>query len=240
MSQTKVQLIEGLGSSLSVDTSGNVGIGSSTPSDFDDGGTGGKNLVIESDGVGRGVLTFAAEQTGGADEPLGIVNFVDSDSTNTSKRGSRILGLRGSDANSAYMRFETANSGAPAEVGRFTHDGEFRFNSGYGSVATAFGVRAWINFDGTLGTIGTGRASGNMDAVTDNGSGDYTLNFTNDMPGADFAVAGNCIEVGSTGSTDNFIGVKRATNYSDSMGAGFVRIATNGGANRDCFVMIVR
>ena len=116
----------------------------------------------------------------------------------------------------------------------------FKFNSGYGSVATAYGVRAWINFDGTAGTIGTGRASGNMDAVTDNGSGDYTVNFTNDMPDANYCVAGICFETGSTGATDNFIGIKRATNYSDSVTAGSVRIATNGGGDRSCFVMIVR
>ena len=194
MSTIKVNALRHTGGSsdnINLDSSGNVGVGASTPSDFNDGGTGGKNLVIEASGVGRGVLTFAAEQTGGADEPLGIVNFVDSDTTNTSKRGARIVGLRGSDANSAYMRFETANSGAPAEVGRFTHDGEFRFNSGYGSVATAYGVRAWITFNGGAATIGTGRASGNMDAVTDNGAGDYTLNFTNDMPDANYCLSAN-------------------------------------------------
>jgi hypothetical protein len=60
--------------------------------------------------------------------------------------------------------------------------GTLQFNSGYGSVATAFGVRAWIDFDGTAATIGTGNGSGNMDAVTDNGTGDYTVNFTTDMP----------------------------------------------------------
>ena len=238
MSQTKAQLIEGQASSLSVDTSGNVGIGSSTPSDFDDGGTGGINLVIEGDGVGRGVLTFAAEQTGGADEPLGIVNFVDSDSTNTSKRGARILGLRGSDANSAYMRFETANSGAPAEVARFTHDGDFRYNSGYGSVATAYGVRAWINFDGTAATIGTGRGSGNMDAVTDNGTGDYTLNFTNDMPDANYCVQ-IAIELNTSFNTNN-IGVKDNSTVS----AGSVTITTGheGGTfdTNHVFVAIIR
>ena len=79
-----------------------------------------------------------------------------------------------------------------------------------------------------------------MDAVTDNGSGDYTVNFTNDMPDVNYAVAGLCYETGSTGATDNFIGVKRATNYSDSITVGSVRIATNGGGDRTCFVMIVR
>ena len=66
--------------------------------------------------------------------------------------------------------------------------GTLQFNSGYGSVATSFGVRAWITFNGGASTIGTGRANGNMDAVTDNGNGDYTLNFTTDMPDANYCV----------------------------------------------------
>jgi len=63
---------------------------------------------------------------------------------------------------------------------------DFEFNSGFGSNGVAYGVRAWIDFDGTAATIGTGNGSGNMDAVTDNGTGDYTVNFTTDMPDNDY------------------------------------------------------
>lgn len=79
---------------------------------------------------------------------------------------------------------------------------DFEFNSGYGSVATAYGVRAWIDFDGTAGTIGTGNASGNMDAVTDNGTGDYTVNFTTDMPDNDYCpiITGTTIASGRLSS----------------------------------------
>jgi hypothetical protein len=51
------------------------------------------------------LLTFASAQTGGANELLGRINFVDSDSTNTSYRGALIDGVLGSDANSAFLRF---------------------------------------------------------------------------------------------------------------------------------------
>jgi hypothetical protein len=70
---------------------------------------------------------------------------------------------------------------------RITSAGLLQFNSGYGSVATAYGCRAWINFDGTSGSIGTGRGSGNVSSVTDNGTGDYTVNFTTSMPDANYA-----------------------------------------------------
>jgi hypothetical protein len=67
-----------------------------------------------------------------------------------------------------------------AAVGQFDSSGNFKFNSGYGSVATAYGCRAWVNFDGT-GTVAI-RASGNVSSITDNGNGDYTVNFTTAMP----------------------------------------------------------
>jgi hypothetical protein len=64
--------------------------------------------------------------------------------------------------------------------------GNFGFNSGYGPVATAYGCRAWVNFNGT-GTIAI-RGSGNVSSITDNGTGDYIINFTVSMPDANYSV----------------------------------------------------
>jgi hypothetical protein len=72
------------------------------------------------------------------------------------------------------------------EQARITTAGLFQFNSGYGSVATAYGCRAWVNFNGT-GTVAI-RASGNVSSITDNGVGDYTVNFTTAMPDANYVV----------------------------------------------------
>jgi hypothetical protein len=69
--------------------------------------------------------------------------------------------------------------------GQFDSSANFKFNSGYGSVATAYGCRAWVNFNGT-GTVAI-RASGNVTSITDNGTGDYTVNFTTAMPDANYA-----------------------------------------------------
>ena len=70
-------------------------------------------------------------------------------------------------------------------VGQFDSSANFKFNSGYGSVATAYGCRAWVNFNGT-GTPAI-RASGNVSSITDNGTGLYTANFTTAMPDANYA-----------------------------------------------------
>lgn len=65
-----------------------------------------------------------------------------------------------------------------------------QFNSGYGSVATAYGCRAWVNFNGT-GTVAI-RASGNVSSITDNGTGDYTVNFSTAMPDANYSGVATC------------------------------------------------
>jgi uncharacterized protein (AIM24 family) len=71
--------------------------------------------------------------------------------------------------------------------------GDLSFNSGYGSAAVAYGCRAWVNFNGT-GTVAI-RASGNVSSITDNGVGDYTVNFTNAMPDGNYSVAGSASAV---------------------------------------------
>lgn len=46
-------------------------------------------------------------------------------------------------------------------------------------------AKAWVNFNGT-GTVAI-RASGNVSSITDNGTGDYTINFTTAMADANYA-----------------------------------------------------
>lgn len=51
-----------------------------------------------------------------------------------------------------------------------------------------FKCKAWVNFNGT-GTVAI-RASGNVTSITDNGVGDYTLNFTIPMTDANYVFLG--------------------------------------------------
>jgi hypothetical protein len=48
-----------------------------------------------------------------------------------------------------------------------------------------------VNFNGT-GTVAI-RASGNVSSITDNGTGDYTVNFTNAMPDTSYSIIGSVI-----------------------------------------------
>jgi hypothetical protein len=47
-------------------------------------------------------------------------------------------------------------------------------------------AKAWVNFNGT-GTVAI-RASYNVSSITDNGTGDYTVNFTTAMADANYSV----------------------------------------------------
>jgi hypothetical protein len=50
-------------------------------------------------------------------------------------------------------------------------------------------LKAWVNFNGT-GTVAI-RASGNVSSITDNGTGDYTVNFTTALADANYSFAGS-------------------------------------------------
>ena len=61
--------------------------------------------------------------------------------------------------------------------------------------APIYPCRAWVNFNGT-GTVAI-RASGNVSSITDNGTGDYTVNFTTAMPDANYSLV--CATQGTAG-----------------------------------------
>lgn len=49
-------------------------------------------------------------------------------------------------------------------------------------------AKAWVNFNGT-GTVAI-RANFNISSITDNGVGDYTLNFSTALPDTNYAFCG--------------------------------------------------
>lgn len=62
-------------------------------------------------------------------------------------------------------------------------------NDSSGVLATQNGMsgiaKAWVNFNGT-GTVAI-RGSFNVSSITDNGTGDYMMNFTTAMPDANYS-----------------------------------------------------
>jgi hypothetical protein len=126
----------------------------------------------------------------GSGDQLGIINFVGNDGTNF-RSGAYVLaevdgGVSTGDLPTSLV-FSTTADGAssPTEQMRIDNAGNLKFNSGYGSAATAYGCRAWVNFNGT-GTPAI-RASGNVSSITDVSAGYYVVNFTTAMPDANYA-----------------------------------------------------
>ena len=117
-----------------------------------------------------------------------------------------------------------------AATGQFDSSGNFKFNSGYGSVATAFGCRAWVNFNGT-GTVAI-RASGNVSSISDNGTGDYTVNFTTAMPDANFSTTALSVP------TSDFAERVKLSTYSTSS-CRVINEAVNDGVEYDTTTMCI-
>jgi hypothetical protein len=86
--------------------------------------------------------------------------------------------------------------------------------------APLYMARAWVNFNGT-GTPAI-RASGNVSSITDNGVGDYTLNFSTAMPDTNYSFSGGTNSFANTDSGSQVIVVKTdaiggtATTYTTS------------------------
>jgi len=67
-------------------------------------------------------------------------------------------------------------------------------NDDTGVLATQNGMtgiaKAWVNWNGT-GTVAI-RSSFNVSSITDNGTGNYTVNFTTAMPNTNYSTVGTC------------------------------------------------
>ena len=75
--------------------------------------------------------------------------------------------------------------------------------------APIYAARAWVNFNGT-GTVAI-REAGNVSSITDNGTGDYTVNFTTAFTDNNYAIST------SYGTTSGSIALSSPTTTSVSI-----------------------
>ena len=50
-------------------------------------------------------------------------------------------------------------------------------------------AKAWVSFDGTASNVSSTANSFNVSTITDEGDGQYTINFTTDFPNTNYVVA---------------------------------------------------
>ena len=147
------------------DASGNVGIGVSSVTT-----SGSRRSLQITNGASGGIILLGNAATENPNPRIFLENTYD-------------LGLA-SGVTTGVIKCYTNDT----ERMRIDSSGNLLFNSGYGSAATAYGCRAWVNFNGQ-GTVSI-RASGNVSSITDNNVGDYTVNFTTAMVDVNYAISG--------------------------------------------------
>ena len=98
-------------------------------------------------------------------------------------------------------------------------------------------AKAWVNFNGT-GVVAI-RASFNVSSITDNGTGDYTVNFTSALVDANYSVTS---AAGGSSANSSYLCIKDNSTFATTS----VRLGsntTNGSAATDqtyCCIAIFR
>jgi len=103
--------------------------------------------------------------------------------------------------------------------------------------APVYQCRAWVNFNGT-GTVAI-RASGNVSSITDNGVGDYSINFTTAMPDANYSYTG-VVQYANTGavSGQNIIfGMNDGANLVTTTAVRIRAYVSSANASYDCAIV---
>src|SRR3989344_3005549 len=135
-----------------IDSAGNVGIGTTVASSF--GNSTSKQFTIFDTGTSRVGLSLVSDPAN-ADDPIGILAFLNEDSSNTAGRGGpRILGMRGTTDNSGYLRFDVANNADAAAALTISQSGNMSMPS---HVTNAFIVGAATSPSGAIHIEGPGQ-----------------------------------------------------------------------------------
>ena len=117
----------------------------------------------------------------------------------------RAEGNFAADNNATSLHFRTGASETATDKLQITSDGRG---------LSQFTAKAWVNFNGTDMSV---RDSHNVSSLDDNGTGQYDVNFANNLANSDFVSLGNSTKSGGSASASNssvsYIGEGRSGSY---------------------------
>jgi hypothetical protein len=166
-----------------ITSNGWVGVGTTTPAN---------TFTVKGTGI-------VAERSNDTDRLIATYNDINVFANATGGTNHNVFTIRQSNNTTSNNRL------------RVTATGLFQFDSGYGDIATAYGCRAWVNFNGTGTPAIVG--SGNVSSITDSGVGIYVVNLTNAMPDTNYAFFGTSGFADAVGSNNTIplVGGDRGT-----------------------------
>ena len=187
---------DGTNDNINLDDSGRVLVGTTTAAST---GSWAQYAKLSTQGntalsTGGGVVNISSGTAASSGISTGVsignISFSDSGGNEFALIQCRADNTTGVNDYPGRLGFFTTADGASSatERMRITSAGDLRFNSGFGSVATAYGVRAWCNAD--LTGSGSIRGSGNVSSLGDQGTGRWQFSFTTSMPDTNYAAVG--------------------------------------------------
>jgi hypothetical protein len=174
-----------------------VGIGTSTPkisgiySDGTSNTIGGTYLTIRDDGADQcGILELASSQTATA-KAVGGISFINHDNGSSEYQRKNIASITcrtvtsdsnaGDDSGGDIVFTNKPEYGDVAERLRITSDGRG---------LSQFTAKAWVNWNGRDGNANTINKSHNVSSISYNQTGEWTVNYTNNLNDVYPAISG--------------------------------------------------
>ena len=193
---------------MRISSSGEVTIGGTTPF-LDSSGA----LVVGQTNTTPILGLFRSDTSIVTNDILGSLSFYGNDTTGNNAIPLALIsavasGTHAAGDNPTDLVFSTTpdNTSAYVTALKITQAGDLQFNSGFGSVATAYGCRAWVSFDGTAsgafpgGTSTVTRVAGSSTATVTTTTA-HGLIVGSTVQALTGVVAGTYVVTGSTSTT---------------------------------------
>jgi hypothetical protein len=191
---------------ITIDSNENVGIGTSSPQHLLETSQSATSKVI-------GLTLQNSSNTGNTDTGIGVKFKGSAYGGNESNKWSAVYGIN--DATDGYhnkmaLGFFTNddNTQAPTEKLRITSDGRG---------LSQFTAKAWVNFNGT-GTVAI-RDSHNVSSISDISTGDYRVQFTNNMGQGNYVTVSAAGYFTGSGSQQNGVNEAAMGSWNITTGA---------------------